>query len=130
MKKIIFSVVLRVGGSESVRFHGAVSLVQVWDIARNTSEITSVLNKKTTPIKSQSYTQGLIADWSWDSFQPGPGMKKVSPSTRGQTICSIGQELATDGSTCVDRKTGNQDLGVTEMCCCNWLGVWIVQYIR
>ena len=105
----IFSVVLRVGGSDSARFRGAVSLVQVWDIARNKSEIISVSNAKTTPITSPSYTQGLVADWSWDSFQPGPGMKKVSPSTRGQTICPIGQLLATDGSTCVDRKTGNQD---------------------
>ena len=80
--------------------------MQVWDIARSSTDIISVLNAKTTPITSQSYTQGLIADWSWDSFQPGPGMKKVSHSTRGHTICPSGQQLDNDGSKCVDRKTG------------------------
>ena len=103
----ISSVVLQVGGSGSERFHGALSLVQAWDIARNSTEVSSVFNAKTTPVTSPSYTRGLTADWGWDSFQPGPGITRMSPSKRGQTICSSGQKLNTDGSMCVTKLTGN-----------------------
>ena len=106
-RKCCSSVVLHVGGSESQRFRGALSLVQVWDIARNSTEVISVLNAKETPVTSSSYTRGLTADWAWDSFQPGPGITRMSPSKRGQKICSSGQKPDTDGSGCVDKLTGN-----------------------
>ena len=91
---------------KSAVFRGVLSLVQVWDVARSTADIVSVVNARTTPVTSQSYTQGLTTDWAWDSYQPGPGMKKVSPSTRGQTICPTGQQLDTDSSVCIDKQTG------------------------
>ncbi|KAI0230171.1 hypothetical protein LSAT2_019428, partial [Lamellibrachia satsuma] len=79
------SVVLHIGGSESQRFRGALSLVQAWDTARNSTEVSTVLNAKETAITSPSYTRGLTADWGWDSFQPGPGITRMSSSKRGQT---------------------------------------------
>ena len=108
--------VLYVGGSESERLRGALSLVQAWDIARNNTDVSSVFNAKKTPVTSLSYTRGLTADWSWDSFQHGPGMARMSPSKRGQTICPSGQQLDTDGSKCVNKLTGNLEQGVTEIC--------------
>ncbi|KAI0221250.1 hypothetical protein LSAT2_027365 [Lamellibrachia satsuma] len=98
-------VVLHVGGSESERFRGALSLVQAWDIARNSTEVSSVFIAKKTPVTSPSYTRGLTADWGWDSFQPAQGMTRMSPSKRGQTICPSGQQLDTDGSKCVNKLT-------------------------
>ena len=108
--------VLYVGGSGSHRFRGALSLVQAWDIARNSTEVITLFNAKKTPVTSPSYTRGLTVDWGWDSFQPGPGMTRMSPSIRGQTICPSGQQLDTDGSKCVNKLTGNLEQGVTEIC--------------
>ena len=111
-----FSVVLQLGGSESQRFRGTLSLVQSWDVSRSNIEVINVLNAKAAPVTSPSYTRGLTADWAWDSFQPGPGITRMSPSTRGQIICPSGQHLNADGSTCVNKLTGNLDGGVTEIC--------------
>ena len=108
--------VLHVGGSGSQRFRGALSLVQAWDIARNSTDVISVLNARKTPVTSPSYTRGLTADWGWDSFQPGPGMTRMSPSKRGHTICPSGQQLDTDGYNCVNKLTGNLEQDVTEIC--------------
>jgi len=91
---------------ESATFRGVLSLVQVWNVTRNSTDIKEVFTEKATDITSPSYTQGLIADWCWDSFQPGPGMTKTYPSTRGQTVYTAGRMLDTDGSTCVKRTTG------------------------
>ena len=103
----IFSVALQVGGSESQRFRGSLSLVQVWGIARSNIETANVLNAKATPITSGSYTRDLTVDWGWDSFQPWPGITRMSPSKRGQRICPSGQQLDTDGRKCVNKLTGN-----------------------
>ena len=100
------SVVLRLGGMGSAKFRGVLSLVQVWNVTRNSTDIKDVFTEKATDITSPSYTEELIADWCWDSFQPGPGMAKISPSTRGQTVCPAGRMLDTDGSTCVKKIIG------------------------
>ena len=102
----VCSAVLRIGGLESANFRGMLSLVQVWEVAHDYTEIRNIFNARATVITSHSYTQGLIADWSWDSFQPGPGMNRLSPSTRGQKICPGGQKLDTDGSTCITKTMG------------------------
>ena len=102
---------------QSASFRGMLSLVQVWDVAHNSTTIRNIFNAKAnkTAITSASYTEGLIADWSWDSFQPGPGMKKMSPSTRGQKICPSGQKLDTDGSTCIN-KTASELTNINHLC--------------
>ena len=111
----VCSAVLRIGGLESATFRGMLSLVQVWDVARESTGIRDIFNAKATVITSHSYTQGLIADWSWDSFQPGPGMKKTSSSTRGQKICRDGQKLDYDGSSCIN-KTASELTHINHLC--------------
>ena len=83
------------------------SLVQVWDVSLSIfQDIIPVFNAKMGPVATPAYSRGLTADWAWDSFQPGPGMKRISPSTRGQTICDTGQQLNTTGRWCVDKRIG------------------------
>ena len=48
----------------------------------------------------------LVADWSWGSLQPGPGVLRLSPSQRGHTVCDPGQQYKEDDNTCIPQTTG------------------------
>ena len=121
---------LHIGGTESQRFRGVLSLVQVWDHVRHITEIISVYNAKETSITRSSYIRGLTADWSWDSFLPGPGMKRTSPSTRGQRICPTGQHLNSDGVTCVDKLPGSIHTRILVMYTCILIYTCLVQCMQ
>ena len=101
------SAMMHVGGVASAWFRGSVSLVQVWDNVRDiASEIIPVYNANSGRVNVTSYTQGLVADWSWEGFQPGPGMTRVSPSVRGHMVCPYGQQPDTPDTKCIDKPTG------------------------
>ena len=96
---------MRAGGSD---FHGTLSLLQLWNDVRDlTDEIIPILNAKTGPVKGTTYTEHLVADWSWGSLQPGPGVLRLSHSQRGHTVCDPGQQhISQDNDTCIPQTTG------------------------
>ena len=96
--------------SSRITFRGTLSLVQVWNETRDlATEITPVYNARKRDITAAWYTRGMTVDWAWDSFESGPGITRVAPSTRGLNICPAGQQLDTDGSTCVNKPRGSYD---------------------
>ena len=49
----------------------------------------------------------LVADWSWGSLQPGPGVLRLSHSQRGHTVCDPGQQhISQVNDTCIPQTTG------------------------
>ena len=99
---------MHVGGlaSSGTYFRGQLSLVQLWSNARDLVHgIIPIYNAKSGHVNSISYTEDLAADWSWESLQPGPGVLRITPSTRGHMVCPPGEEPdVTD--KCVKSSTG------------------------
>ncbi|KAI0210330.1 hypothetical protein LSAT2_004930 [Lamellibrachia satsuma] len=86
---------MHVGGlaSSGTYFRGQLSLVQLWSNARDLVHgIIPIYNAKSGHVNSISYTEDLAADWSWESLQPGPGVLRITPSTRGHMVCPPGEE--------------------------------------
>jgi len=48
----------------------------------------------------------LVADWSWGSLKPGPGVLRLSPSQRSHIVCDPGQQYKEDDNTCIPQTTG------------------------